>query len=210
MHAGDYLSSFPSLLKPQSPGAVAQEPVLPRQVVLRARAEPEPGLTASSHPTPSHHKRSYASPPSLRWSEHDTSANPGLWEPGNPTAIPTSLLSGECLASAMRCWAQERSQPFPPPHGGCSRDCAEQRQTLLPWGPELASLCLCSHAAHPPTTVTCNGPGAHFTGEQCSGVSRRPLALGDAPGARTHIHSCSFASTPPWHPGLGTAATSEQ
>lgn len=98
MHAGDCLSSFPSLLKPQSPGAVVQEPVFSRQVVLRACAEPGPGLLASGHPTPSHHKRSSASPPSLRWSECETSANPGPWEPGNQTTVPTSLLSGESLA----------------------------------------------------------------------------------------------------------------
>lgn len=98
MHTGDCSSSFPSLLKPQSPGAVVQEPVLSRQAVLRAHTEPGPGLMASSHPTPSHHKRSSASPPSFRWSERETSANPGLRQPGKQTTVPTSLLSRERLA----------------------------------------------------------------------------------------------------------------
>lgn len=53
MHAGGCSSSFQTLLKPQSPGAVVQEPRLSGQAVLRAHVEPGPGLMAPSHPTSS-------------------------------------------------------------------------------------------------------------------------------------------------------------
>lgn len=215
MHAGDCLSAFPSLPKPQSPGAVVQEPVLSRQVVLRARAEPGPGLVASGHPTSRHHKQSSASSPNIRWSERESSANPGLWEPGNSTTVPTSLLSGERLASAMRCRARGRSQTFPPPCGGRSGDCEGQRQVLLPWGPELPYLCLCSRVVCPPASAPClqQEPSPQ---KAMSRVSRRSQRWGmpQEPGTRavTHIHICRCASplgtrgwTPQPHQGSNPA-----
>lgn len=66
MHTEARSSFFPCLLKPESPRAVVQEPVLSQQMVLRARTH---GIR------PSHHKLSSASSLSLRWSEHKTSAN---------------------------------------------------------------------------------------------------------------------------------------
>ena len=209
MHTGDCLCSFPSLLKRQSPGAVVQEPVPSRQAVLRARAEPGPGVMAPGHPTLSHHTGSSASPPSLRWPQHETSANPGLREPGNQTTVPTSLLSGECLASATRCRARDGASPSHQPagtvQGSAKRFCP---------GPRTACLCLRSRAACPPASVTGpQRPRSLLHRPQCQG-KQEPGTLvlthidvrSRAPhhGARGLMPQPHQSSDPAWKPGLSS------
>lgn len=92
------------------------------------------------------------------------------------------------------------SQPFLPPRGGRSRDCEGQRQVLLPWGPELPYLCLCSRAACPPATVTCLQWPRSLLSQECN---VRGLAEGSWlwQMPQEPAHTFTSAAVPPPHHG---------
>lgn len=173
---------------------------------------------ASGHPTPSHHKRSSASSLSLRWSERESSANPGLRQPGNTTTVPTSLLSGERLASAMCCRAQDGASPS---HHLMVATVGTVKGSAKCFCPGAQNHLISASAAMLPALVpvypACSGPGAFSTESHVQGKQKLTckLLLWGMPqeagtqavcDTRSHLQLC----TPPQQPGLDTTATPGQ
>lgn len=174
-------SSFlPRLLKPLSPRAVVQELCSPS---TRASV-----LMASGHPT----TNSSASPLSLRWSEHKTSANLAV-EPKNQTTALTS--------PCANVWPQRRTARL--------RDCQSagmEKSSAKLFCPG-AQNCLISASVLPLATVSCLQGLETFTLAGNIQIKQDAPALGNATGTRDMSCDTFTSAAPPPHMALGLGST---